>query len=262
MAQPNVLSQAFELGFTYTRSTGPVVGRFLTGLRERRILGIRTSDGRVVVPPMEYDPNTAEALTEFVEVGQQGTIVSWCWVRQPRAAHPLQQPFAWAMIQLDGADVPMIHCVAAAAEQDLATGARVQAAWADETRGFITDIRCFELAGAKAPDSRPVQQDAAQGEEEAVTRVETPIYLHYNFTAGRAPARFLARVKEGVLTGQRCPRCANVYIPPRGSCPACGVATEEEVVLPDKGTVQSFTVVAIPIPNNPIKPPFVIANLV
>ena len=32
--------------------------------------------------------------------------------------------------------------------------------------------------------------------------------------------------------------------------------------MPDKGTVQSFTVVAIPIPNNPIKPPFVRANLV
>ena len=30
MSQPEVLSQAFELGFTYTRSTGPVVGRFLT----------------------------------------------------------------------------------------------------------------------------------------------------------------------------------------------------------------------------------------
>ena len=53
-----------------------------------------------------------------------------------------------------------------------------------------------------------------------------------------------------------------MYIPPRGSCPACGVATEQEVVLPDKGTVQSFTVVAIPIPNNPIEPPFVIANVV
>ena len=43
------------------------------------------------------------------------------------------------------ADVPMIHCVEAAAEGDLATGARVQAVWADETVGYITDIRCFEL---------------------------------------------------------------------------------------------------------------------
>ena len=144
MSQRDVLSQPFELGFTYTRSTGPVVGRFLTALRERRIVGIRASDGRVIVPPMEYDPQTAAELRDFVEVGQEGEIISWCWVRQPRAAHPLDQPFAWAMIRLDGADVPLIHCVAAAAETDLATGDRVRAVWADQTIGFITDIRCFE----------------------------------------------------------------------------------------------------------------------
>jgi uncharacterized OB-fold protein len=145
VSQPEVLSQAFELGFTYTRSTGPVVGRFLTELRGRKIVGIKASDGRVIVPPMEYDPDTAEELSEFVEVGQQGEIVSWCWVREPREAHPMEQPFAWAMIKLDGADIPMIHCVAAAAEGDIATGSRVQAVWADETKGYITDIRCFEL---------------------------------------------------------------------------------------------------------------------
>lgn len=99
-------------------------------------------------------------------------------------------------------------------------------------------------------------------EQDMITGIETPSYLQYTFTAGRAPARFLSQVKKGVLTGQRCPRCANVYIPPRGSCAACGVATEEEVVLPDKATVQSFTIVAIPIPNNPIQPPYIIANLV
>ena len=94
---------------------------------------------------VEYDPDTAAELSEFVEVGQQGEIVSWCWVEEPREAHPMEQPFAWAMIKLDGADVPMIHCVAASAEDDIATGARVQAVWADETIGYITDIRCFEL---------------------------------------------------------------------------------------------------------------------
>lgn len=99
-------------------------------------------------------------------------------------------------------------------------------------------------------------------EQDMITGIEAPIYLKYNFTAGRAPARFLSQLKRGVLTGQRCPRCTNVYIPPRGSCAACGIATEEEVALPDKGTVQSFTIVSIPIPNNPIQPPYVIANLV
>ncbi len=149
MSETEVLSKPFELGFTYTRSTGPVVGRFLTGLRERRIVGNRASDGRVIVPPMEYDPDTAEALEEFVEVGQQGEIVSWCWVKEPRQAHPMDRPFAWALIRLDGADVPMLHCVAADSEDQLATGARVQVRWAEETRGFISDIACFELAGAE-----------------------------------------------------------------------------------------------------------------
>ena len=146
MSQPEVLSQDFELGFTYTRSTGPVVGRFLTELRNRRIVGIRGSDGRVLVPPMEFDPVTADALDEFVEVGQQGEIVSWCWVSEPREAHPIARPFAWALIHLDGADVPMLHCVAAESEDELATGARVKAVWADAPRGFITDIRWFERA--------------------------------------------------------------------------------------------------------------------
>ena len=97
---------------------------------------------------------------------------------------------------------------------------------------------------------------------EPVTVVEAPIYLKYNFTAGAAPARFLSQIKKGVLTGQRCPRCEQVYIPPRGSCAACGVATEEEVVLADKATVESFTIVSIPIPGNPIEPPYIVANLV
>ena len=98
--------------------------------------------------------------------------------------------------------------------------------------------------------------------EDMITGIDVPIYLQYNFTAGSSPARFLTQVKRGVLSGQRCPRCANVYIPPRGSCPACGIATEEEVELSDKATVQSFTIVAIPIPSNPITPPYIIANLV
>ena len=98
-------------------------------------------------------------------------------------------------------------------------------------------------------------------EQDMITGIEAPIYLKYNFTAGEAAARFLHQVKRGKLTGQRCPSCRQVYIPPRGSCAACGVPTEEEVEVADKVTVQSFTIVTIPIPNNPIQPPYIIANL-
>ncbi len=137
-----LLRQQFELGYTYTRSTGPVVGRFLTELKQGRIVGTRADDGRVFVPPMEYDPVTASELSEFVEVSDKGEVVTWCWVSEPRESHPFDHPFAWALIRLDGADVPMLHAIDAD-ESAMATGMRVVARWAEERRGFITDIQCF-----------------------------------------------------------------------------------------------------------------------
>ena len=52
-----------------TLATGPVVGRFLTALRDGKLLGVRAG-GRVVCPPIEHDPETGRKLEdpEFVEV--------------------------------------------------------------------------------------------------------------------------------------------------------------------------------------------------
>lgn len=96
---------------------------------------------------------------------------------------------------------------------------------------------------------------------EPVTGIEVPIYLNYEFTAGAALARFLASIREGRIMGQRCPGCASVYVPPRGSCSRCGIPTEEEVEVKDTGVIEAFTIVHIPIPGNPIKPPFIAANI-
>jgi len=96
---------------------------------------------------------------------------------------------------------------------------------------------------------------------EPVTGIEVPIYLQYEFTAGAALSRFLAGIREGRIMGQRCPSCASVYVPPRGSCSRCGIPTEEEVQVSDHGVIESFTIVHIPIPGNPIKPPFIAANI-
>ncbi len=142
--EPEHLSADFTLGYTYTRSVGPVVGRFLTGLRERRIEGAVASDGRVIVPPLEADPETGASLDRFVEVGQTGRVTTWAWVREPRDKHPLDHPFAWALILLDGADTAMLHVVDAGEESRMATGMRVRARWRDETVGHIHDLACFE----------------------------------------------------------------------------------------------------------------------
>jgi hypothetical protein len=141
----DVLSAHHVLEYPYTRSVGPVIGRFLAGLRDRRIEGVRAKDGKVLVPPLEYDPATAEAVTDqFVEVGPGGTVTTWCWVTKPRAKQPFDRPFAWALIRLDGADTAMLHAVDCGSPEALSTGMRVRARWREQRIGMITDIECFE----------------------------------------------------------------------------------------------------------------------
>ena len=140
----DVLSAPYVLEYAYKRSTGPVIGRFLTGLRDREIVGIRMRDGRVMVPPTEYDPQTGDALDEFVKVADVGKVITWAWIEKPRRGQPLADPFGWALILLDGADTPMLHAVDAGESRNMRTGMRVRVRWAETRVGQIQDIACFE----------------------------------------------------------------------------------------------------------------------
>jgi uncharacterized OB-fold protein len=113
-------------------------------LRDRHLVGIRAADGRVLVPPQEYDPVTSEPLSEFVDVGTAGEVLTWTWVPTPLENNPLERSFAWALIRLDGADTGLLHAVDAGSASAMATGMRVQVRWRAETEGSIRDIECFE----------------------------------------------------------------------------------------------------------------------
>lgn len=151
MNEPNaaggdLLHAPLVIEYGFNRTTGPVIGAFLTALRQQRVLGIRGADGRVVCPPVEYDPTTGAPLTEMVEVGTEGSVTSWSMVTSDREDQPLPAPYALALIQLDGADTSMLHVVDVSGG-GIATGDRVRIRWAEEREGLITDIACFEPAG-------------------------------------------------------------------------------------------------------------------
>ncbi len=151
MAESEVLRAPHRIEYTYTRSVGPVIGAFLTGLRDGKILGATTPSGRVVVPPTEYDPITSEDIGELVEVGPSGVVTTWAWTDTPLPDQPLDRPFAWALVQLDGADTGMLHVIDAAGPQAMASGMRVTARWrpAGERIGHLRDIECFVAEGAR-----------------------------------------------------------------------------------------------------------------
>lgn len=132
------------LELMYRRSVGPVVGGFLAALRDGSVVGSRTRAGRVIVPPLEYDPETGDAVDELVPVGSAGVVRTWSYVVDPMPKHPLQTPFAWVLVQLDGADTTMLHALDVGSPDAVQTGMRVQIRWKDERVGHITDIACFE----------------------------------------------------------------------------------------------------------------------
>jgi len=146
MSETQVLSAAHSIEYTYTRSTGPIIGAFLTGLRDAKIIGVRGADGRVLVPAIDYDPITSEDLTELVDVADTGVVTTWSWNDTPLMGQPLDHPFAWALITLDGADTAMLAAVDAGEPAAIATGTRVKARWADVRVGSIRDLICFEVS--------------------------------------------------------------------------------------------------------------------
>jgi uncharacterized OB-fold protein len=253
---PRTLQAPVTVAFDYTRSTGPVIGRFLTGLRDGVVVGGRTSDGEVVVPPPEYDPVTHEALTDFVEVSPVGTVTSWVWVPEPVKGQPFDRPFAYGLVTLDGATRPLLHAVDVAAPSDITTGMRVQVRWAEERVGHINDIACFEPVGDEST-ARPAGGGLL--EDHPVTGVVTPVSLDYDYAASPEESAFYRGLNEGRIVGQRCPTCGKVYIPPRSACPADGTPTAEEVELSEVGTVTTFCIVNVPFLGQKITPPYVSA---
>ena len=255
------LSAPVTVAFDYTRSTGPVLGRFLTGLRDGVLIAGRTSDGRVVLPPPEFDPVTHEATTDFVEVEPTGTVTSWSWVSEPVAGQPFDRPFAFALVTLDGADVPFLHALDAASPDGVSTGMRVQVRWADERVGAITDIACFEAIDDQSGFETVADAPSSTAEDSTnpVTGVITPIELDYLYAASPEESAFYRGLAEGRILGQRCPACQKVYVPPRSACPADGTPTSDEVELPGKGTVTTFCIVNVPFLGQRIKPPYVSA---
>lgn len=142
-ASGDVLRAPLVLEYPFRRTTGPVIGAYFTGLREGRFVGIEDESGNVICPPVEYDPVSGGSLTKLVPVGSEGEVTLWTWNSRLSEGQPFDHQFAWAFIKLDGADTPVFHAVDAAHDQ-MSVGMRVRARFADERRGEMTDLVCFE----------------------------------------------------------------------------------------------------------------------
>jgi hypothetical protein len=213
------------------------MGPFLTGLRDGKILGNRCGD-RVLCPPLEYDPATGMTLDpDFVEVGPGGTVQAFTWIAEPTAKHPFSHPFAFALIALDGADTPMLHAVDAGSLDAMSVGMRVAAQYRDERHGAITDVYFVPEDAAKPQSIKPGDEPVGITEHLISLTIVDQYYPHR--------LRFAQGLLDGKITGQKSPVSGNVYVPGRGydNLERVLLTEADDVVVADRGTVSSFTVI-------------------
>ena len=249
-----------NLTFPFSRTLGSTLSTFCSALAQGQIIGVRTG-GRVIAPPLEYDPETsADAGSDWVCVGPKGTVSSWTWVPEPTNLHPLKHAFGFAFIMLDGSDTPMIHVVDTGSESAMANGMRVEAKFkapADRV-GRIDDIIAFVPAadssisdGAGDPFEAPA--------ENAITELDAFCDLRFVDNASPTTIMWANGLMEGRIIGQKCHLCTRTIVGPRGICPHCGVEMDETnlIEVPDHGVVSNFTVVTpTPYPGQTETEPF------
>lgn len=138
-----VLQGKIDLPFSY--SAGKTASRFFVELRDRqRIMGKRCPQcQKVIVPPQLFCKECFVETDEWVEVGPEGTLVTFTVVYHRENHHPKEAPLAYGIIKLDGADTSIVHFLSETEVTKLEHGMRVRAVFSEERKGHILDIECF-----------------------------------------------------------------------------------------------------------------------
>lgn len=138
----------YDLKAEYGYDAGYAIGRYLLGLREGKILGVRCHRcGRTLVPPRAFCELCFVPIAQWVELSDKGVVntFSISYVRWDAAR--LSEPEIPAVIEIEGASpgVGILHVLGEVRPEDVHVGMKVEAVWkpSSERRGAITDILYF-----------------------------------------------------------------------------------------------------------------------
>jgi long-chain acyl-CoA synthetase len=144
------LSQVLSIPHRF--STGPVMGRFLNALKEKRILANKCPKcGRLQLPPREVCAECVVRVTEFVEVGPEGLLatpdITYYASPDPLTGETRETPYISAHFLLDGCKghETFWHELKPSDIDKARRGVRVRPVWNENRVGAVTDIKYFEV---------------------------------------------------------------------------------------------------------------------
>ncbi len=161
LTQGAVSLEHWDPALAYRWDTGVAIGRFLEGLREGNILGVRCRRcARTVTPPRAFCEICFVPMDQWVELADSGTVntFSICYITWDM--RPLRVPQVPAVIEIDGTSprVGFLHLLGGLRgrtveriRREVRLGLPVRAVWkpAGRRTGAITDILHFAPAGRR-----------------------------------------------------------------------------------------------------------------
>lgn len=93
---------------------------------------------------------------------------------------------------------------------------------------------------------------------EPIKQIKGKVHVPYEWSYGGALTKFFQIMRdEKKIMGARCKNCGKVLVPPTKVCGKCYSDTDEDwVEVSDHGELLNFTVVYLPFPGQPTKPPY------
>lgn len=139
-------------------ATGPVMGKYLNGLKEKKILANKCPDcGRMQVPPREVCAVCRIRCDEFVEVGPKGNVrlldTAYYASPDPLTGETRETPYGLVYILLDGCSGQEVFAHFLRDDQldriemgwNEKKGTIVRPVWAEKRTGKVADIKYFEI---------------------------------------------------------------------------------------------------------------------
>ena len=133
-------------------ATGPVMGKFLKALKEKKILANKCPEcGRLQIPPREVCAECVVKADEWVEIGPEGIVsildITYYASPDPLTGESRETPYVAAHFLLDGCKghETMWHELKAEDMDRAKKGDRVRPVWNENRTGTVTDIKYFEL---------------------------------------------------------------------------------------------------------------------
>lgn len=154
-AKSGVITDTISLRYDY--ALGEVAGRFMSALKEGKILATRCSkSGLTYLPPRSYCEQSFEPCDSWVEAGstgiiEQSTIVVRGFEGKRKA------PQAVAFVRLEGVDSAIANYIDGldlsdlqAAMKRIRPGTRVRVVFQEKREGRVTDFSFHLADGAEA----------------------------------------------------------------------------------------------------------------